>query len=113
MSPLLTQAIMAQVFTDQDFEEEVLKAEGLVLVDFYADWCGPCQMIAPIIEELAETHKDVKIGKVDVDASQGTAQKYGIMSIPAILFFKGGEVVEQITGMRPKEDLEAKINELK
>ncbi len=104
---------MAKVFTDADFEAEVLKAEGLVLVDFYADWCGPCQMLTPIIEELAEAHSDVKIGKVDIDASPDIAKKYGVMSIPTLIFFKGGEVAEQMVGMKSKDDLEAKIGELK
>lgn len=104
---------MAAKFTDDNFDAEVIKAEGLVLVDFYADWCGPCQMIAPIIEELAEAHTDVKIGKLNIDEAQSIAQKYGVMSIPTLLFFKGGEVVEQVVGMQQKEALEAKIAELK
>ncbi len=104
---------MAQVFTDQDFEAEVLKADGLVLIDFFAEWCGPCKMLAPIIDELASSAEGVKIGKVDVDNAPETARKYGVMSIPTLLFFKSGEVVEQMVGMKSKEDLEAKIAELK
>jgi len=104
---------MAQVFTDQDFETEVLKAEGLILVDFFAEWCGPCKMLAPIIDELSQSAEGVKIGKVNVDESPETAKKYGVMSIPTMIFFKGGEVAEQMVGMKSKEDLEAKIAELK
>ncbi len=104
---------MAQQFTDDNFEAEVIKADTLVLVDFFAPWCGPCQMIAPIIEELAEAHKDVKIGKVDVDEAPNTAKEYGVMSIPTLIFFKNGEIAEKMVGLKTKEDLEAKIAELK
>ena len=104
---------MAQHFTDENFDAEVLKADSLVLVDFYADWCGPCQMLAPIIEELATAHTDVKIGKINVDEAPNVARQYGVMSIPTLIFFKGGEIVEQMVGMKSKADLEAKIATLK
>ena len=95
---------MAKItFTDATFEEEVLKAKGVVLVDFWAEWCMPCQMLGPIIEEIAnETEGTYKIGKLDVDANQETAGKYQVMSIPSVLIFKDGELVETIVGVRPK-----------
>ncbi|MBU1019126.1 MAG: thioredoxin [Patescibacteria group bacterium] len=104
---------MAQAFTDDNFEAEVIQAESLVLVDFHAAWCGPCQMQGPIIDELAEANSDIKIGKVDVDSAPETAKKYGVMSIPTLIFFKGGEVVEKMSGLQQRDKLEAKIAELK
>ena len=85
-------------FTDNNFEEMVLKSEKPVLVDFFADWCGPCRAVAPIIEELAETYKDtVMVGKVDVDAESKVAANYGVMSIPTVILFdKGKEVARQV-----------------
>jgi len=97
---------MENIFTDQNFEAEVLRSELPVLVDFFAIWCGPCQMMAPIIEELAnEMEGKVKIGKLNVDESPETAGKYGIMSIPTMILFKGGEAVKTIVGARGKEEL--------
>lgn len=104
---------MAQQFTDDNFDAEVTQAKGLVLVDFYAEWCGPCKMLGPIIEELASEQEGVKIGKVNVDDAPATAQKFGVMSIPTLIFFKDGEIVEQMVGMKSKEALEAQITELK
>lgn len=102
---------MANVFTDVNFQDEVIKSDVPVLVDFYADWCGPCKMIAPIVEQLAgEFEGKVKIGKLDVDASGATAQSYRVMSIPTLLIFKNGEVVDTIVGAVPKNQLEAKLN---
>ena len=90
--------------TDQNFKQEV--SEGLVLVDFWAAWCGPCKMIAPVLEELdADMDDKVKIVKVDVDENQQTASEYGIMSIPTLLFMKDGETVDKVVGFRPKEAL--------
>lgn len=102
---------MSLKFTDENFEAEVLKADTLALVDFYADWCGPCKMMAPIIDELSEEFAGtVKIGKLNVDDSPETSSKYRVMSIPTILFIKNGEVVETIVGAVPKAQLVEKIN---
>lgn len=101
---------MALAFTDNNFENEVLNSEVPVLVDFYADWCGPCKMMAPVIEELSTQYEGkAKIGKLDVDQNGVTAQKYRVMSIPTILLIKDGKVVETVVGAVPKQQLEAKI----
>ena len=96
---------------DNNFESEVLNFNGPVLVDFFASWCGPCKMLGPIIEELIIEMKDqpVKIFKVNVDESPQTASKYGIMSIPTIIIFKNGEVVETLQGLQNKEVLKQKL----
>ncbi len=103
-------------FTDANFDQEVLKSDLPVLVDFWAVWCGPCKMIAPVVKELAKEYEGkVKIGKVDVDNNQNVSIKYGIRSIPTLLIFKDGKIVEQIVGAVPKaqivQKLEAKIKE--
>ncbi len=91
-------------FTDANFDEEVLQSDIPVLVDFWAVWCGPCKMIAPYVEELAgEYEGKVKVGKLDVDNNQQVSIKYGIRSIPALLIFRNGEVVDQIIGAVPKK----------
>jgi thioredoxin 1 len=96
--------------TEETFNQEVLKATMPVLVDFWAAWCGPCKMIAPIVEELATEYEGkVKIGKVDVDNHQKIAMQYGIRSIPTLLMFNGGKVVEQIVGAAPKKTLVEKL----
>lgn len=101
---------MALAFTDSNFENEVLNSDVPVLVDFYADWCGPCKMMAPVIEELSTQYEGkAKIGKLDVDQNGVTAQKYRVMSIPTILLIKDGQVVETVVGAVPKQQLEAKI----
>ncbi len=100
-------------FTDGNFDAEALKSDKPVVVDFWAAWCGPCRMIAPIIEELAgEFDGKAKIGKLDVDENQQTAIKYGVRSIPTVLFFKGGELKDTIIGAVPKSAFTEKINKL-
>ena len=104
---------MAYHFTDENFNEEVLSSNLPVLVDFYADWCGPCKMLAPVIETLAgEYEGKAKIGKLNVDDSPETAQKYGIMSIPTLLYFKNGELVNKSIGVVAKSEIEQVLNSL-
>jgi len=98
--------------TDKTFEEEVIKADSdkPVLVDFWAEWCGPCKMVGPIVEELAgEFEGKAKVGKVDVDSNPEVSTKYGIRSIPSLLIFKNGEVVDQIIGAVPKSRLKKQL----
>lgn len=95
-------------FTDDTFTSEV--GEGLVLVDFWAPWCMPCRQVGPIIEDLADTYAGkVKVGKLNVDDHQRVAQAFRVMSIPTVMLFKDGEMVEQMVGVRPKSDYEARI----
>ncbi|TFH02297.1 MAG: thioredoxin [Calditrichales bacterium] len=97
--------------TDASFDQEVLNSDLPVLVDFWAVWCAPCRMIAPIVEELAvEKEGKLKVVKMDVDNNHQTAMKYGIRSIPTLLIFKNGEVVDQIIGALPKSTLESKVD---
>jgi thioredoxin 1 len=88
-------------FDEQNFENEV--AQGKTLVDFYADWCGPCQMLAPIIEEIASECDDVKVGKLNIDDARDIAIRYGVQSIPTLILFKDGEPVKTLVGYRPKD----------
>ena len=98
--------------TDATFDAEVLKSDRPVLVDFWAPWCGPCRMVAPLVEELADEYDGkVKFLKLNTDESVNTAAKYGIRSIPTLLMFKGGEAVDQVIGFRPKGDLKKRIDE--
>lgn len=97
-------------FTDENFDAEALQADKLVVVDFWATWCGPCRMIAPVMEELAAEYEGkVKIGKLDVDENNAISIKYGVRSIPTVLFIKGGEVVDTIMGAQPKGVFTQKI----
>ena len=102
---------MALELTDANFEELVIKSDKPVLVDFWAEWCGPCRMVGPIVDELAKEYDGkAVIGKVNVDNNPGISVKYGIRNIPALLVFKGGEVVDKQIGTAPKSTLAGKID---
>lgn len=99
---------MAEItITEKNFEEEVINSNIPVLVDFWATWCGPCRMLAPVIEEIAEEYeKEIKVGKVNVDEERALAMRFGIESIPTVLLFKAGKIVSKSVGFRTKEQLE-------
>jgi len=104
---------MVKEVKDQNFEEEILKSELPVLVDFWAPWCGPCHMVSPVVEKLSESYSGkFKFCKVNVDEAQITASKYGIMSIPTLMFFKNGEVVDEIIGAVPETVIQPKIDKI-
>jgi len=101
-------------FTDSNFETEVLKSREPVLVDFWAPWCGPCRMIAPLVEEMAGKYAGtVKIGKVNIDENPNAAARYGVMSIPTLLVFKDGNVVQTLVGLQSKQRLEVVLDQAK
>ena len=99
--------------TDDNFEQEVLKSDGPVIVDFWAPWCGPCRVLGPVVEELARDFEgQAKVGKVNVDESPRTAQRFGVRSIPTVLFFQNGELVDSVIGVVPKAALAEKLTAL-
>jgi len=99
--------------TDANYEQEVLQSDVPVMVDLWAEWCGPCRLIAPIVDELAEEYAGkVKVGKLDVDSNRQTATKLSIQAIPTLLLFKDGQVVKKIVGVQAKKDLKAALEEL-
>lgn len=103
---------MAKPFevTDASFETDVLEADDLTLVDFWAEWCGPCKMIAPIVDEIADEYEgQIKVAKLDADTNPHTMQAYHVLGIPTLILFKGGEAVERITGYMPKDRLLSKL----
>lgn len=100
-------------FTDKTFEEEVIGADTPVLVDFWAEWCQPCRMLAPTINEIADQYEGkIKVGKVDTDSNREISMKYGIQSIPTVIIFKGGEIAKKFVGLTPKEKFTEAIDEL-
>lgn len=104
---------MALEINESNFEEQVMKSDKPVMLDFWAEWCGPCRMIAPIVEEMSDEYKDkAVIGKVDVDNNPGIASKFGIRNIPTVLFVKNGEVADKQVGAVPKNVLTGKLDSL-
>lgn len=104
---------MAIEFTDQNFDQEVLKADKPTLVDFWAPWCGPCQMMGPVIDELAkEMAGRAVVGKINVDENPDIATKFGVMSIPTIKIFKDGKIVKEFVGVQSKDNLKAELDKL-
>jgi thioredoxin 1 len=99
--------------SDKDFDAEIMGADKPAIVDFWAEWCGPCKMVSPIVEELAKEYKDkVKVAKMDVDQNRETPAKFGIRNIPTLIFFKNGEVAKTIIGAQPKSFIEEELKKL-
>lgn len=111
---MINRIYMAQEITDSTFDQEVLKSDVPVLVDFWAPWCGPCKVLGPIVEELAKDNegKPVKIVKLNIDDNQENPSKYGVMSIPTVMFFHQGKPVDQMVGVQEKSVMQAKLDEL-
>lgn len=104
---------MVKVLNEENFEQEVLKTNEVVLVDFYADWCGPCKMMSPIIDGIADENiAGVKVGKINVDNNQNLAQKYNVMSIPTLIVFKNGNPVKGFVGVTDKEELKSALKSI-
>ena len=100
---------MSEAVTEQTFEEAVLKSDQAVLVDFWAEWCGPCHAIAPVLDQIAAERSDLKVVKLNIDEEPAVAQRYGVMSIPTLILFKGGEPAAAAVGAMPKSMLEQRL----
>lgn len=99
--------------TDDNFEAEVLKSKGIMLIDFWAVWCGPCKIVGPVVAQIAaEMYGQIRVGKMDVDQNPKYPQEYGIMSIPTLMIFKDGTMVDMFVGARPKEDIMARLSKV-
>ena len=96
---------MITTITKENFEQEILKADKPVLVDFWASWCGPCRMLGPTIDEIAEEHPEIKVCKINIDEEAELAIRHGVMSVPTLMIFKNGEIVQTAIGVRPKEEI--------
>lgn len=101
---------MVNIFNEENFEDQVINSEKTTIVDFYADWCGPCKMMSPVIDTIAEENaENIKVGKVNVDENQELAMKYNVMSIPTIIIFKNGNIAKTFVGVTPKQEIEEVI----